>query len=221
MMQKPFIYTYTNVSTYENTCPYQMFRVYVKKDIPYVGSPEQVFGTQVHDAFDKRVAGKKPLPVEMAQWEPFAAAFDPYQARTELQAAITRDGRPTGYWDNDCFFRGKIDVAVIYTPNASIVDWKTGGSRYESPFEIACGALMLKAANPQLTTIKGRYVWLKENRAGTEYDLSDFNSTWAKLNNIVEKIEDSMASGEWEKRRTPLCGWCRVFDCENNTNSKR
>lgn len=220
MQAKPFIYTYTNISSFEN-CPYQMFRVYVKKDIPYVASPEQDWGNQVHDAFDKRVAGKKPLPETMRQWEPFAAAFDPYQCRTELQGAITREGRPTGWWDKDCFFRIKIDVAVIYTPNAAINDWKTGNSRYESPFEIALAALALKAANPHLTMVKGRYTWLKENRAGTEYDLSDFSSTWTKLNNAVEKIEDSMNSGEWEKKRTPLCGWCRVFDCENNTNQKR
>ena len=79
---------------------------------------------------------------------------------------------------------------------------------------------MLKAANPNLGRIAGCYAWLRENRMGTTYDLSDFNATWAKVNNIVEAIQDDMASGEWEKRKGPLCGYCPCTDCENWYDAK-
>ena len=218
---KPYTWAFTSLSTYDGVCGYQFFRSYIKRDIPYVATPEMARGKEIHTAMELRVSGGKALPLDMQHWEPFAAAFDGLGARTELKLAITREGRPTGQWEKDVHGRGAIDVAVINGTKAVITDWKSGGSKYEKPFELEIHAMLLKAANPQLTQVIGNFVWLKENRAGQVYDLSDFNSTWARVNNIVERIEDDMATGEWEKKRTTLCAWCRVFDCENNTNPKR
>ena len=217
---KPYQWAYTSLKLYDDTCPYQFFRTYIKKDIPYVGSPEQEEGKQAHTALQERVQGKKPLPARMRQWEPFAAALDPFKCQVELRLAVTKDARPTEYFAKDVAGRGQVDVAVISGTSAAIFDWKLANSKYESAFELQIHALLLKAANPQLTTVTGSFVWLRECRVGQTYDLSDFSGTWAKINNIVEQIQDDMASGEFEKRRTPLCGWCRVFDCENNTNQK-
>jgi hypothetical protein len=165
--------------------------------------------------------GGKPLPLPMQHWEPLVLPMVERGAKAELKLGITIEGKPTGFFDKDVWCRGKADVVMMNGTNAYLVDWKSGGnSRYESPFEIALQAMMLKAANPQITKAAGCYVWLSENRMGTTYDLSDFNSTWAKVNNIVEQIQDSMASGEWEKRKGPLCGgnWghCPCTDCEHN-----
>jgi hypothetical protein len=221
MQWKPYTWAYTSLNTYDDVCGYQFFRTYIKKDIPYVATKEMDWGKQVHTAMELRVGGGKPLPAAMRQWEPFAAPFDGLGARTELKLAITRDGRPTGSRDQDVHGRGTVDVAVINATKAVIVDWKTGNSKYEKPFELEIHALLIKVANPQVQQIVGNYVWLKENRAGQVYDLSDFNSTWARVSNIVQEIEDDMASNEFKKRRNPLCAWCRVFDCENNSNPNR
>lgn len=221
MEAKPFVWGYTNLNTYDDVCPHQFFEVYIKKSIPYKATPEMAFGNEVHTAFELRVGGKKPLPENMRQWESFAAPFDAYRPRVELKLGITREGRPTGYYEKDVAGRSRIDVAVVNGTAALITDWKSGGSKYEKPFELEINAMFLKAANPNLTQVMGHYVWLKENRVGQTYDLSDFNSTWARVNNIVEKIEDDMQSGEWEKRRGPLCSWCKCFTCENNSNPRR
>lgn len=221
MNWKPYTWAFTSLNTYDDVCGYQFFRTYVKKDIPYVATPEMAWGKEVHTAMEYRVGGGKVLPDNMRKWEPFAAAFDGVGARTELKLAITREGRPTGQWDQDVHGRGLVDVAVINGTKAVISDWKTGGSKYEKPFELQIHAMLLKAANPQLTQVVGNYVWLKEDRAGQVYDLSDFNKTWARVTGIVAKIENDMASGVFEQRRNPLCGWCRIFDCPHNTNAKR
>lgn len=221
MNWKPYTWAYTSLNTYDDVCGYQFFRTYIKRDIPYVATKEMEFGKQVHTAMELRVGGGKPLPAEFRKWEPFAAPFDGLNAKTELKLAITREGRPTGQWDKDVHGRGMVDVAVINGTKAVISDWKSGGSKYEKPFELEIHAMLLKAANPQLTQVVGNFVWLKEDRAGKVYDLSDFNSTWSRVSNIVEQIEDDMAANEFTKRKNPLCGWCRVFDCENNTNPRR
>lgn len=213
-MIKPLVYSYTMLST-ADTCLHRCYRQYVKRDIPYVPTPEMEWGNKVHSAMEYRIGGK-PLPEDMRQWEVLVAPFARPGARAEMKMGITREAKPTEFFGKDVFLRGKIDVTLISGTSAFLPDWKTGNSKYESPFELEIQALMLKAANPHLTKIGGMYVWLKENRYGTQYDLSDVNSTWAKVHNKVKVIEDAMASGEWSKTKGPLCGWCSVMDCENN-----
>ena len=212
---KPLIYTYTMLSAYHN-CGHAMYRRYIKRDIPYVETPEMKRGNDVHTAFEHRVGSHKPLPEAMAPWERFASALDGRGANVELKLAVTKEGLTTGYWDADCWFRGKIDVTIRQSDRAYIRDWKTGGSKYEDPFELETNALLLKARYPELQNVKGDYVWLKEDRIGQSYDLSGFAATWKEINRLVALIEADRESGGFEKRRSGLCGWCDVRDCENN-----
>lgn len=213
-MNKPFVYTYSNIACYLN-CPAQFRERYWLKSTKFVETPEMAWGNKVHSAFEYRVGGGKPLPPDMNHWEPFAAALDGMGAQTEMKLGITRAGRPCGFFDNDVFFRGKIDVVVVKGTTAFLPDWKTGKKR-EHPFELECQALLLHARLPNLTKIYGSYVWLKDNQMGTHHDLSDTNSTWAYLNNKVDEIESCMQHDTWERNRTPLCGYCDVLSCPNN-----
>jgi len=213
--RRKLVYTYTMLSAYKN-CGHAMFRRYIKKDIPYVETPEMKWGNDVHTAFEHRVGSGKPLPTTMQQWESFASPFSNRGAICEQKLGITKEGRPTGYWDNDCWFRGKVDLAIFHDAKAFINDWKTGGSKYEDPFELEVGALLLKAKYPELTLVKGSYTWLKENRVGQMYDLSRFRDAWNEINRVIAKIEADRQSGEFEKNRSGLCGWCDCLDCEHN-----
>lgn len=218
--QKPFIWTHTNLHCFGDTCEYRFWRTYIKKDIPYVETAAMREGNEGHNAFELRVGGRKPLPAGMQQWEPFAASLDGTGAKVELKLGITKEGKPTGFFDNDVWGRGKADVVVIKNDSAMLFDWKFGSSRYESASELAIHAMMLKAANPYLVKINGAYVYVKEGKVSQPYDLTDFNSTWARTNNLVEEIQDRMVSGEWAKKKGPLCGYCGVTDCENWFDAK-
>ncbi len=219
MFAKPIVFSYTMLDT-ADTCLHRVYRQYIKKDIPYVETPEMKRGKQIHTAMEYRIGGK-PLPENMRQWESLVAPFARPGARSELKLGVTREGKPTDFFGNDVFLRGKVDVALINGTAAFLPDWKTGNSKYEHPFELQIQAVLLRAANPYLTKIAGLYVWLKENRIGQSYDLSDTNSTWAQINNKVEVIKDAMQFGEWPKTKGPLCGWCSVVDCEFNTSGQR
>lgn len=213
---KPLIYTYTMLSAYRN-CPHAMYRRYVKRDQPYVETPEMKLGNDVHTAFEHRVGSRKPLPKQFHKWEHFAAVLDGRGANVELKLAMTKEGHPTGYWDNDCWFRGKIDVVIRQSDRAYIRDWKTGNSRNEDSFELETNALLLKAKFPELQTVRGDYVWLKEDRVGQSFDLSGFAATWQQINRLVKLIESTRANGdEFDKKKSGLCGWCSVTDCEHH-----
>lgn len=215
--RRPLIHTYTNLHTYADICPHQYYRRYITKDFPFVGSPQSEWGNKVHEAFELRIGGGKQLPLEMQQWEQFAKPFEGRDAKCEMKVAITAKAQPCDYWDNKTvWLRGKLDTTLLNGQAAFIADWKTGNSKYEDPYELAIGAMMLKVRYPDLKLVKGAYVWLKENRQGQVYDLSDFKATWVRTNNIVKSIEDDRAKRVFEKRRSGLCGFCPVEDCENH-----
>ena len=206
---KPLVFSYTLLKT-ADTCLYKCYRQYIKRDLPFDKTPEIDWGNKVHEAMEYRLGGK-PLPVEMLHWEPIVAVYAERKAKPEKKTGITKDCKPTGFFDKDAWLRCKIDVTMLVGSAVFLADFKTGGSRYEDPFELEIQALTLKAAIPQIEKIAGHFAWLKENRIGETHDLSDFNATWAKINNKVEVIEDCQASGEWPQTKNPLCGWCGVF----------
>ncbi len=212
---KPLVYTFSILNAYVN-CPEQMQRRYIAKDLgPYKETPEIAWGNKVHSAFEKRVGSGQPLPADMEQWECFAAPFDAMGAIVEQKLGVDANANASPYWDPPVFFRGKADCVVIKDDIAYIVDWKSGKSNYEHPFEIQTNAVLVKAKFPHLTKIKGSYAWLKENRMGQVYDLSDTAATWQQVLTITKDIERDMAAQDWHKKQSGLCGYCNVGDCEH------
>ncbi len=208
--------TFTILNSYLN-CEHAMYRRYIKRDGPkFVETPEMKWGNDVHSAFEYRIGARKPLPENMLQWESFASPFDGRGAMCELKMGITKDRKICEFWDKtgQCFFRIKIDLSLINGTQGYIADWKTGNSKFEDPFELEIAAMFLNARYPALTSVQGSYIWLKENRMGQLYDLSDFQGTWARVCNLMEEIE-SKQPHEFEKKKSGLCGYCAVSDCEH------
>ena len=212
--RRPFVGTYTILNAYKN-CGHAMFRRYVVKDQPYSETPEMKFGNEVHSAFEYRVGSQKPLPQNMMQWEHFAKPFDGQFAKVEQKLGISAEGKCVGFWDGSVWFRGKADLAIIRDETAYINDWKTGKSSYEDPFELETNAVLLHAKFPHLKKIMGSYTWLKENRVSQMYDLSDTRRTWAEICRLMGEILAKRDTGEFEKKRSGLCGYCSVRDCEH------
>jgi hypothetical protein len=212
--RRPLVGTFTMLSTYKN-CPHQAYRRYIKKDQKYVETPQMKFGNDVHSAFEYRVGSGKPLPLEMQEWECFAQPFDAHKVQVEQKLGIAANGHSVGVWDGSVWFRGKADVTVIKDETAYINDWKTGKSSYEDPFELETNAVLLHAKFPHLKTIVGSYCWLKEKRLSQMYDLSDTRKTWGTICKLMAEILAKRDTGEFEKTKSGLCGYCSVQDCEN------
>jgi hypothetical protein len=213
---KPLILSYTILNTYRNICPHQAYRRYIKKDLPYVETPQMAFGNKVHLALEHRVAGGKPLPQDMHQWEKFAAGFYQMKAKAEMKLGITKEGKPCDFFADDVWLRGKLDVTVLNGASALLFDYKTGKVR-EDPFELEVQALLLAAKWPDLTAISGCFLWLSENRIGQKHDLSHTRDTWIYVNRIAEDLAEDIHNDDFEKRRGGLCDWCPCDDCEHFT----
>ena len=216
--RRPLIWSYTMLDGFRSKCAYQAAQRYVYKTLPYVESPAMKWGNDVHAAFEHRVGGGKPLPESMMKWEHFAAPFDGRGAKTELKLGVTMKGSATGFFDKDVWGRGKADCVLMSEDAAYLADWKTGGSRYEEPFELEVQAVLLNAKFPGLRTIRASYVWLKEDRISKVYDVSDTAKTWNEIGEIVRAVESDKKRGEFKKKKGPLCAYCNVYACENNNN---
>jgi hypothetical protein len=210
------VWSHTFLHTYEDVCPHQAWRRFIKRDLPYAKPSEaQKHGQDVHKAMERRIAGKG-LPAELAEFEKFAKPFDGKSPLGEQKLGITLTGKATGFFAPDVWGRGVIDVLLMHEKTAYLVDWKTGKSKYESPFELEVHAILLHAKFPTLEKIVGRYIYLSEDKVSEMYDLSRTSNTWKRIGQIMRSVEADQAAGHFEKRQGPLCGWCPVIDCEYN-----
>jgi hypothetical protein len=214
------VLSYTLLNTWD-ICAHQAARRYIIKDLPKEPqTKEMVWGNYVHDAMEKRVKHKTPLPADIVAYEKYAAPLDQCTVQAEQKLGFTAAGRPCGFFDNDVWFRGKVDISILLrTDAAAVVDWKTGKPR-EEPFELETSALLLQAHKPEITYLVGTYVWFKEDRKGDLHQLSNTEKTWKKINTRASEIQWSIDKGEFTKTPGPLCGFCNVFDCQHNRRAK-
>ena len=214
------VYSYTFLNTWD-ICPKQAFHRYVIKDIKFTPTEATTWGNTVHDALDKRVGKGTPLPKDCEKFEIYAAAIAPLKPQTENKVAIKRDGSPVSYYDDDVWFRGKADVVAETGDRALFFDWKTGNSKYESPYELELHAMAYHAARPHLTRITAHYVWLKDMRMGKPHDVSNVGETLECLQEKADEIEQMNRTGLWPTKQGPLCGWCPVLSCGFNKSKER
>lgn len=222
--RRNIVWTYTMLQTYRNICPHQTYRRYVLKKgdsghIPYSETDAMRRGNEVHSALELRLTGGKPLPESMHAYEKFATPFEGRKVQCEPKLATTRDGKACDYFAANVWGRGRADVALIRDDKGYLLDFKTGKVR-EDPFELAVQAVLLRVKYPALRKIVGQYAWLQESKLGPLHDLSDVRKTWSAICSIYEQIEQDVAREEFEKRPTPLCGWCTVTDCEHWRGAK-
>lgn len=123
---------------------------------------------------------------------------------------ITAEGAPTGFWDDDVFFRWKVDRQLVSATGktAAIIDLKTGKStslRW-SQNQLDAYAYGAFCAYPELERVRcglfsamdGDFIWAPEYRR----DTMDDNPTPAFLEEAAE------ASTSTEAKPGKHCNWC-------------
>jgi hypothetical protein len=176
---------------------------------------------------EHRLRSKHPLPAHLAHHEKHAAPLDACTVTPEQKLGVTQAGRPCSFFDNDVWLRGVLDAPILLRTDAAyLIDWKTGSSKYEHPFELEVGALLLQAHRPEITYLVGAYIWLKEGRKGETHLLSNTAQTWQKVQHMAQEIqaaidecketEAAFKYAPFRKTPGPLCGYCSVLDCQHN-----
>src|SRR6266566_1017648 len=211
--------SHTFLNDWDN-CPHKAYRKHIKKDLPkFVQTDAMKWGNEVHTAFEVRLKHGTKWPVGMGKFEAIAAPLISAGAVAEKMLGIDAQGAVCDFFAPNVWLRGKIDATIDRSPLAAIFDWKTG-KRREERAELETHAVLLKAWKPAVQKITAHYVWLQDNEVGNAHDVSDTEKKLAEIRQTMETVKNCMEVEDFPKRRNPLCGWCDVLDCENNTKGR-
>jgi hypothetical protein len=197
------------------TCPLKAQHEYVLKDLPKTTSPELERGTYMHEAMEARIGSGKALPEDMSQHEYIAQGYIDLGAKAELKLGVRSDGSPCDFFAPDVPGRGVIDIVVIKDTSAFIGDWKSGGIR-EDPVQLLVYSLLLQAHYPELTKVKGRYIWLSQlkEKMGMVHNVTDTAAIAKMIEGMLTKMRE-YNDAEWPKTKNGLCGYCPCTTCEH------
>ena len=212
-------WTYSNMADFDN-CPQKYFRKHVKKDLPKEPASEAMtWGIAVHEALEKRIKTKAPLPDTMAPYEVFAKSVErSTHYNVEVKKAVDCFGDPCDFWDPQVRGRGKLDVLSFGPTTGLILDWKTG-KRREDPMELETFARLSAPSMPYIKTWRGAYVWLKDQAVGQVHVL-DVERAKDTIDARWDRMNACATAENWYATPNGLCGWCPVKDCEHNRSGK-
>ena len=207
----PGSYTFLNDL---GNCPHKAYRKFIRRDLPREDSPALREGIETHKVLEDHINSKGAVPVPSHLTAFTGPLLGALGMRAEVKLGMAKDMSPEGFF-GDPWLRGKVDVLKVEPPIAFIIDWKTGKVR-EDPRELHIQAMLVRANYPDVNRISGCYVWLKEGRIGTMYDLTDINRVYHGTVASMDEAQGYEDKGEWPKKPNPLCGYCPVKDCQHN-----
>ena len=212
LLEKTLTMKHSYTSTRDFSCKRRYYHQHIARDVERESTPAMEYGWLVHKGLEQRLAEGEPLPDNLAQFESFAAAIDSARARglivdVERRLGMRRNLSACDFHDPGCWWCGVLDVVIRRDSTALLYDWKTG-KRREDPAELKIHAALLKAHHPELETIKGRYVWLRDETVGPVYDLSGFAQTRAEMERLDREIAHSLRTEYWPPQQNLLCSWC-------------
>lgn len=237
-LNKKIALSWTKFQTFDQ-CPRKYRDQYLLGLVPYVETPVLKWGNDVHKAMELYITRGTPLPPKMLQFKPVADALldrvEEFRAEGKLKVdlfaeqkwAIDLTGRACGYFDKNVWIRGQADVGYGTRVSLKTLDWKTGKGKYPKPEQLELMAL-LAVARPELshyTRVDGMLMFLE---AGFPVRLSvdttpglAYRDLLLKWQRRALRILDYIQRDYWPENSTPLCGWCDVTSCPENTRDQR
>lgn len=211
--------SFSRISTY-NTCAKKFYHSYVLKDVIEEKSQAADTGVRAHEAIEHYLKDGVPIP---AEFEKFKVMVDHTVKRLkgeflyEHQMALKLDKTPTTWEDEDCWYRGILDMVCIHPNNtATVVDWKTGKpSTNDNQLKLFSGLIF--AHYPNIQEVTTQYVWLAYNSVtGKKY--SRESNVWDWLEKSINELYQET---QWGTTPSGLCkNYCSVMGCEHNGKNK-
>lgn len=218
-MAKQLAWSYSALTNFE-TCPYQYYRLKIKKDIKEEPSRAMLEGNRVHKALEDRVAKGRPLPPDLKQWEPMCRKFveSPFDVLCEVAVALTPDLKRTEYFAKDVWFRAKFDIEIRLSPqHIRLGDYKTGKRKMDSD-QLMLFAGTAFAIYPEVEVVDTAFYWLPDKAVDKETFTRERDEAfiWREFEPRVIAMETARENNTFPCKPSGLCrGWCPVRDCEH------
>jgi hypothetical protein len=205
--------SYSRLSTYEQ-CGRKFEYLYVLKQVQDQGSEATAYGTRVHEALEKVAKGEGQHTDESAPFSMILASImaQPGAHYYEFQMSVNAQLQPCDWFAPDVWVRSIADVLVVNGANAWIGDYKTGKVK-DDPTQLQLFAWMVFTYFPEVQVVKTSFLWLKTG------DITNMRFTrqmmphlWSALATRFDRLQESVDTGFFKPKPSPLCGWCPAQD---------
>jgi hypothetical protein len=212
---QPVAWSYSRLHDYE-TCPR---RYNEKKNWPEPESAMLIEGHEVHAALAAALTGT-PLPTKFKLYQRWIDEILQTEGELlveeECKWAITREFKPTTWFNKDVWLRAVADAVVLNPPVARLVDWKNGKSLNADPLQLQLTSLMLLVHFPELQAVGADFIWLQEDTQSTQVLYrSEAADAWAEILPRVKRFEEATIKDNFPPQPGRVCkSWCPVRSCE-------
>lgn len=223
MMTKPSQpWSYSSIKTFEQ-CPKKYYHLKIAKDVKDEGGEASIYGNLVHKAAEDYVRDGTPIPPEYSYMQPILDALlrIPGNKFCELKLGVGyEDGKyyPTEFFAPDAWWRGIADLLVVDTPNAYLVDYKTGkNAKYADPTQLDMLAGAVFTHMPWVTKIKSGLLYVVSGEfIKKEHTAKNRTSYLATFDDALERLVVAEQAEVWNPVSGPLCKFCPVVSCPHN-----
>lgn len=209
----PRAWSFSALTSYE-TCPRRHYLTRVSKTVVEPEGEALRWGNAVHEALDKRVKDKTPLPPEMAAYEPIVRRLlaQPSIRWSEEQIALDRNFKRVAWFDNDVWVRGAIDLALGFASgNIALFDWKTGKNEPDKD-QLKLFAALALSVWKEYDKASTAFIKLHHNKITSEvYTRDEVPGIWQEFQPRVARYELAFTEAKWPPKPSGLCkNWCPV-----------
>ena len=197
----------------------------VTKEVVDGQTEATIWGSKVHECLEHRVKDGTPLPEMLAGYEKLVApiAKHPGEKLVEKQMAINEALQPTGWFADDAWCRGIVDVGVLSGTRGLLLDYKTGKRKPELT-QLKLFAGLAFATFPNLETVNTGFVWLKHGTIDKkEYTRKEVPMIWQEFVPRVQRMQRAYEEDKFPPKPSGLCAkYCPVpnHKCEYSGRGK-
>jgi len=209
-LKKPW--SYSALTAFE-TCPRRFYLTRVAKKVQEPQTQATIWGNQVHKALELYAKGEKPLPAELKSFQKYVDKLWSYEGKrvVEKKVALDRNLRPTKWFAKDVWVRGVIDIGVVGSEKAYLLDWKTGKRKPDSD-QLKLFAALAFASFPWVDKVTTGFIWLKPKEFDKEvFTREQLTEIWGEFHPRLSRLAHAYAEDKWTPRPSGLCReWCPV-----------
>lgn len=215
-------WSYSSIKTFDQ-CPKKYFHLKVAKDVKDEGNEASRYGNDAHEAAEHYIKNGTPIPKKFEIMRPIVETLAkfPGEKHTEMKLGVRRnaDGsfEPCDFFDKDVWYRGIVDLLIVDGWSAHMIDYKTGkNAKYADmkQLDLMAGAVFVHF--PDVLRVKSGLAYVVSDEFIKKVHVRTELSVYMNVfENELDRLEHAEASGVWNAKTSPLCGWCPVKDCEH------
>jgi len=209
-LKKPW--SYSALTAFE-TCPRRFYLTRVSREVKEPQTEATLWGNKVHKALELYAKGEKPLQKDFKVFQRYVDKILSYEGKrvVEKQVALDRNLRPTTWMAKNVWVRGIIDIGVVGSEKAYLLDWKTGKRKPDSD-QLKLFAALAFASFPWIERVTTGFIWLKPREFDKEtFTREQLTEIWGEFHPRLSRLATAYAEDKWTPKPSGLCrSWCPV-----------